>query len=242
MALSSSANLLADLSPIAQLPAGHLPERTARLLVGLWLYGASIALMVEGALGSAPWDVLHLGASEHLPAGGLGTTVVATSVVVLLAWIPLRQMPGLGTILNAALVGPFADLGLAVLPTPDHLVAQVGYLIGGIVSCSFATALYVGAQLGPGPRDGLMTGLARSTGWSVRSVRTGIELAVLSTGVLLGGIAGLGTIGFALAVGPLTQHFLRFLVVPLDGGADARLTSTPRAASLPDGLPVTGGR
>ena len=206
---------LANLGPLAQLSAGRLPERLLRLLAGLMLYGLSVALMVEGSLGASPWDVFHLGASRHLPLG-LGATMVLVSLLVLLAWIPLRQMPGLGTIANSALVGPFADLGLAGLPTPDALAWQLAYLLAGIGLCGLATAIYIGAQLGPGPRDGLMTGLARRTGWSLRRVRTGIELGVLATGAWLGGTIGLGTVAFALAVGPVAQRALPHFVVRLD--------------------------
>ena len=215
---TTPAHGLANLGPLAQLSAGRLPARLLRLLVGLFLYGLSVALMVRGALGASPWDVFHLGAARHLPLG-LGTTMVLVSLLVLLAWIPLRQWPGLGTIANSALVGPFADLGLAWLPSPGALPAQLAFLAGGIVLCGLATATYVGAQLGPGPRDGLMTGLARRTGWSLRAVRTGIEVTVLAAGAALGGTLGLGTVAFALAVGPITQALLPHLVVRLDGGA-----------------------
>ncbi|MBO9718165.1 MAG: hypothetical protein J7507_15525 [Pseudoxanthomonas sp.] len=206
---------LANLGPLAQLKAGRLPERVLRLLAGLWIYGLAIALMVEGAVGAAPWDVFHLGVSLHLPVS-FGTVMVLAAVAVLLAWIPLRQMPGLGTIANTLLLGPFADIEMAWLPTPAGLPMQWAYLAMGVVLCAIATALYVGAQLGPGPRDGLMTGLARRTGWSLRTVRTGIEVTVLVVGVLLGGPLGLGTLLFAFGVGPLTQFFLRWLVVPLE--------------------------
>lgn len=206
---------LANLGPVDQLRAGRLPERVLRLLLGLWLYGVAIALMIEGALGASPWDVFHLGVARHAPLS-LGVVMVITAVVVLLAWIPLRQMPGLGTVANTLLLGPFADLNLMLIGTPDSLVVRGLYLLAGVVACAFATALYVGAQLGPGPRDGLMTGLARRTGWSIRGVRTAIEITVLAIGVLLGGTVGVGTVVFALGVGPLTQFFLRYLVIRLD--------------------------
>lgn len=209
---------LANLGPLAQLRAGRLFERTLRLLVGLWLYGVAIALMIEGALGASPWDVFHLGLARHLPVS-FGTVMILAAAVVLLAWIPLRQMPGVGTLANALLLGPFADLALAAIATPDSLPLRAAYLCGGVLLCAFATALYVGAQLGPGPRDGLMTGFARRSGWSIRRVRTLIEVGVLLIGVLLGGTAGLGTLLFAFGVGPLTQFFLRGLVVRLE---DAR--------------------
>jgi uncharacterized membrane protein YczE len=206
--------VLANLGPLAQLRAGRLPERVLRLLLGLWLYGLSVALMIRGAIGASPWDVFHMGVAEHLPLS-VGTVMVITAVAVLLAWIPLRQMPGLGTLANTLLLGPFADLNLAWLVPPGSLPLQVAYMLAGVVTCALATALYVGAQLGPGPRDGVMTGLARRTGWSIRQVRTWIELVVLAAGYVLGGTVGLGTVVFALGVGPLTQFFLRYLVVRL---------------------------
>jgi uncharacterized membrane protein YczE len=206
---------LANLGPLAQLRAGRLPERMLRLLVGLWLYGVAIALMIEGTLGASPWDVFHLGVARHLPVS-FGVVMILAAAVVLLAWIPLRQMPGLGTVANALLLGPFADLALAMIGTPEALPLRAAYLAGGVVLCAFATALYVGAQLGPGPRDGLMTGFARRTGYSIRSVRTVIEISVLAIGVVLGGTAGVGTVLFALGVGPLTQFFLRYLVVRVE--------------------------
>jgi uncharacterized membrane protein YczE len=206
---------LANLGPLAQLKAGRMPERLLRLLLGLWLYGLSIALMIEGTVGAAPWDVFHQGASLHLPLS-FGVVMILASVLVLLAWIPLRQMPGLGTVANTLLIGPFADLNLALLDTPDNLVLRCAFMLAGVVVCAFATGLYIGAQLGPGPRDGLMTGLARRTGWTIRRVRTCIEIAVLAAGVLLGGVFGVGTIVFALGVGPVTQFFLHRLVVRLD--------------------------
>ena len=205
---------LANLGPLDQLKAGRLPQRTLRLVLGLWVYGLSIALMIQGALGASPWDVFHLGVARHLPLS-LGTVMIFTAAIVLLGWIPLRQMPGLGTLANTLLLGPFADLNLAWLGTPGSLLMQAIYMFGGVVACAFATALYVGAQLGPGPRDGLMTGLARRTGWSIRRVRTTIELSVLAAGIMLGGTVGFGTVLFALGVGPVTQFFLRYLIVPL---------------------------
>ena len=145
-----------------------------------------------------------------------GVVMILAAAGVLLAWIPLKQMPGLGTLANAALLGPFADIALALIDTPQTLPLRGAYLFGGVMLCAFATALYVGAQLGPGPRDGLMTGFARRSGWSIRKVRTIIEVTVLVIGVLLGGVVGLGTVLFALGVGPLTQFFLRWLVVRVE--------------------------
>lgn len=208
---------LSNLGPYAQLRAGQLPKRLARLTLGLWLYGVSVALMIRAAVGASPWDVFHLGAAQHLPLT-LGGTMVLASLVVLVAWIPLRQMPGLGTAANALLLGPFADLSLRMVAAPGSVALQVLFMIAGVVLCGLATAMYVGAQLGPGPRDGLMTGLARRTGLSIRFVRTVIEASVLVAGAWLGGPLGLGTVVFALAVGPLTQRFLPLFTIRLDAG------------------------
>lgn len=205
-------SVLVDLGPVAQLRAGRLARRLPQLYVGLFLYGVSLALMVRGALGLAPWDVLHSGFIRHVPMT-LGQAVVLFSFVVLVLWIPLREMPGLGTISNAVVVGLSADATLAVLERPDAMLARVGLMVGGVVLCGFASALYIGAQLGRGPRDGLMTGLSRRTGWSLRLVRTGLEVAVVAIGLLLGGVLGVGTVAYALAIGPLTQLMLPWLTV-----------------------------
>jgi len=218
---------LANLGPLSQLKAGRLPERLLRLLVGLWLYGLAIALMIKGAVGSSPWDLFHQGVSRHLPVS-FGVIMIGTAVLVLLAWIPLRQRPGLGTLANTLLLGPLADLNLALLATPDSLPLRCAYMIAGVVVCAFASALYIGAQLGPGPRDGLMTGLARRTGGSIRTIRTLIEITVLVIGVSLGGRFGFGTIVFALGMGPLTQFFLSYLVVRLDVPAEGAATDVAR--------------
>ncbi|MGA8846654.1 MAG: hypothetical protein WB471_08605 [Nocardioides sp.] len=203
---------LLDLGPIAQLTAGRLPRRLAQLMIGLVLYGASLAMMVRGNLGLAPWDVLHSGLIQHVPLS-LGQAVVVMSFVVLLLWLPLREMPGVGTIANAVVVGFAADGTLAVLDQPTALWAEVVLMIGGVALCGFATALYIGAQLGRGPRDGLMTGLHRRTGLSIRLVRTGIEVSVVLIGLVLGGALGLGTVIFALTIGPIAQALMpRFLV------------------------------
>ena len=207
---------LQNLGPLAQLRAGRMPERLLRLGIGLWLYGLSVALMIRGAIGASPWDVFHQGMALHVPIS-FGVVMILVSVAVLLAWIPLRQMPGLGTLANTLLIGPFADLNLALIATPENLALRLVFMLAGVLVCAFATGLYIGAQLGPGPRDGLMTGLARRTGRSIRLVRTLIEISVLLAGVLLGGVFGIGTIVFALGVGPVTQFFLRRLVVRLEG-------------------------
>jgi len=205
---------LANLSPAEQLRAGRLGRRLPQLAAGLVLYGVSMAMMVRSGLGLDPWDVLHYGVATWLPLT-FGGVVIATGVAVLLLWIPLRQMPGLGTVANAVVIGLATDAALALLVTSEGLAVRSAMLAGGIVLNGLATALYIGAQLGPGPRDGLMTGLVRRTGWSVRVVRTSIELGVVATGWLLGGVVGIGTIAYALAIGPLVQMMLPRLVVEL---------------------------
>lgn len=204
--------VLTDLGPLQQLRAGQLLRRLPQLYVGLFLYGVSLAMMVRGALGLAPWDVLHSGFIRHVPMT-LGQAVVLFSFVVLVLWVPLREMPGLGTISNALVVGFSADATLAVLTQPDALAARIALMVGGVALCGLASALYIGAQLGRGPRDGLMTGLSRRTGLSLRLVRTGLEVAVVVIGLLLGGKLGVGTVAYALAIGPLTQLMLPWLTV-----------------------------
>jgi uncharacterized membrane protein YczE len=215
IAAQPSPVVLVDLGPIAQLRAGRLARRIPQLVVGLLLYGASLALMVRGGIGLAPWDVLHSGLIQHVPIT-LGQAVVVMSFVVLLLWIPLREMPGIGTIANALLVGLSADATLWLLEPAASLPGRAALMLGGVLLCGFASALYIGAQLGRGPRDGLMTGLSRRTGVSLRLVRTGLEVAVVVLGLLLGGAIGLGTVVFALAIGPLTQAMLPMFLVRVD--------------------------
>ncbi|GAA1988083.1 YczE/YyaS/YitT family protein [Kitasatospora viridis] len=186
----------------------ELPRRLPQLLAGLLLYGASMAVLYRAGLGQAPWSVLNQGVADLLHLD-LGATVLAVGLLVLLLWIPLRQRPGIGTIGNVLLLGVAMDGTLALLPTPAGLPARAGLLVAGLLLNGMATGLYIGAGLGAGPRDGLMTGLHRRTGRSLRLLRTGIELTVLATGILLGGTAGLGTVAYALTVGPLAQFFLR---------------------------------
>ncbi len=205
---------IANLGPLAQLRAGRLARRVPQLIVGLVAYGVSLAMMVVGAVGLAPWDVLHSGLTRYLPLT-LGQTVVLISFVVLLLWIPLKEQPGIGTIANAVLVGLSADAALAVLPTAEHLWARVALMVGGVLLCGVASALYIGSQFGRGPRDGLMTGLMRRTGLSLRLVRTGLEGTVVVLGFALGGVVGLGTLLYAVTIGPLTQGLLPFVVVEL---------------------------
>jgi hypothetical protein len=190
-----------------------MTRRLLQLLVGLAMYGVSLAMFIRAGLGLDPWDVFHQGLAGK--AGlSIGTVVVAVSFLVLLLWIPLRQRPGIGTLCNAVLVGVFADIGLALIPAFSHLGGQIGMLAGAVVLNGIASACYIGARLGPGARDGLMTGLARRTGWSVRTSRTGIEVVVLGAGWLLGGSIGVGTVVYALAIGPLVQLLLPRFTVP----------------------------
>lgn len=182
--------------------------RGAALLIGLCGYGLSMAMMVRAGLGLDPWDVFHQGLSGHTGLT-IGQASAAAGVVVLLAWIPLRNRPGIGTVANVVVIAVTVDLGLAVLPTPAAMPVRIAMLLGAVVLNAFSTALYVGAGLGPGPRDGLMTGLVARTGLSVRLVRTVIEAAVLIAGWVLGGTVGVGTVVYALGIGPLVQLFLR---------------------------------
>ena len=205
---------LALLNPIQQLKAGQLPRRLVQLYLGLTLYGASMGLMIQGNLGLDPWDVLHSGITKHLDVS-FGTVVIAMSFVVLLAWIPLRQWPGLGTISNAIVIGLVTDLTLSTVDRPDALWLRIVFMASGIVVNALAGALYIGAQFGPGPRDGLMTGLVRRTGLSVRLVRTTLEVTVLAVGWLLGGVVGFGTVAYALAIGPLVHFLLPIFTVRL---------------------------
>lgn len=190
-----------------------MTRRIGQLLVGLFLYGFGIALMVRGAIGVAPWDVLSQGIALQtgLPFG-LVTNIVGG--VVLLLWIPIRQRPGIGTVLNVLLVGPSAQVGLWVIPEVDDLFSRVVLFAGGLAMVALATGLYIGARFGPGPRDGLMTGIHRKYGWKIWIVRTGLEVTVLTIGWLLGGNVGIGTLAFALLIGPMVGITMPLLLVP----------------------------
>ena len=219
---------LAHLGPIAQLKAGRLTRRLTQLTVGLVLYGVTLAMLIRATLGNAPWDVLHQGMAIHLPIS-IGTAVIVMSLVVLLLWIPLRELPGLGTIANSIVVGLFADLALSLLAAPEEMWQRIALMVGGVVLNALATALYIGSQFGPGPRDGLMTGLHRRTGVSIRLVRTGIEVLVVAVGWLLGGLVGVGTVVYALAIGPLVQLMLPYCIVQLpDPGSRTQPASPQR--------------
>lgn len=195
-------------------PASDLRVRLPRLVLGLVLCGTGIAFMVAADLGLAPWSVLDQGISDRtgLP---IGTVSILVGAVVLSLWIPLRERPGIGTVLNIVLIGITIDLVLLVVDTPDSVALQVVYLAVGVLLWGPGSGYYIGAGLGPGPRDGLMTGLAAGGVGSIRLVRTGLELAALVTGWLLGGSVGLGTLVFAVTIGPNVQLFLHRLAVDL---------------------------
>ncbi len=197
--------------------------RLFQLVVGLVLFGISLAMLVMADLGLAPWDVLHQGIATTVDIS-LGWIVVATSFAVLLIWIPLRQRPGVGTVANAILVGSVFEVSIGLIGDPDSLPARWALLAGGIALNAMATGMYVGAGLGPGPRDGLMTGFA-ARGHSIRTVRTGIEGAVLVLGWLLGGSVGLGTVLFAVAIGPLVHLALPIFTIADSAPSEVGTTS-----------------
>ncbi|GAA1903584.1 YczE/YyaS/YitT family protein [Lapillicoccus jejuensis] len=206
-----------ELTPLTtrqQLTAGRLGRRLPQLVVGLAVYGISMAMMVRADLGLAPWDVLHVGLESRLPLT-FGQVTMVVGAVVLLLWWPLRQWPGLGTVSNVVVIGLMSDAALSVLTTPGSLVGRLVLLLAGIVLNGVAGGLYIGSQFGAGPRDGLMTGLARRTPWSLRLVRTVIEVAVLGVGWLLGGTVGIGTVAYALLIGPVVQLVLPWVTVSL---------------------------
>jgi uncharacterized membrane protein YczE len=185
---------------------GETLRRLPQVLFGLIIFGVGIALMVVADLGLAPWDVLHQGISERTGVG-IGTVIIAVGVLVLVGFIPLRERVGLGTLLNAIVIGLAANAALAVLDEPDALPVRIAAMVGGPVIIAIGSGLYIGAGLGPGPRDGLMTGIARR-GIPVWRARTVIEITVLASGVALGGTVGLGTIWFAVGIGPMIGWFL----------------------------------
>jgi len=189
-----------------------MPRRLLQLHAGLLLYGFSMALQIRATLGLGPWDVFHEGVAK-LTGLSFGTVVIVTSVFVLLLWIPLRQMPGIGTLSNVIVVGLAADAGLALIPEGGSLSVRTTMLTAAVFLNAVAGAAYLGARLGPGARDGLMTGLVRRTGGSVAKIRTGIELSVMAIGFALGGTVGLGTILYAVSIGPLLQALMPSFMV-----------------------------
>lgn len=186
-------------------------RRLSQLYSGLVLYGISDAMLLLAGLGVDPWDVLHQGLSRRLGLG-VGTWVIVVGFLVMLLWIPLRQRPGIGTLSNVVVVGLVIDVVLATVPAPHPLAARVALMASAVVLNGIATGAYIGAGLGPGPRDGLMTGLA-GRGHSIRLVRTSIELSVLLGGWLLGGTVGIGTVVYAVGIGPLAHVFIPRLAI-----------------------------
>lgn len=190
-----------------------MARRIGQLIIGLFLYGIGIALMIRGGVGVAPWDVLGQGVSlQSGLAFGLVTNLIGAAV--LLAWIPIRQKPGIGTIVNVLLIGPSAQVGLWAIPVLDDLLPRIAVFLLGLLTVAIATGLYIGARMGPGPRDGLMTGIHRRWGWPIWVARTAVEVTVLTIGWLLGGNVGLGTLAFALLIGPMVHRTIPWLMVP----------------------------
>jgi uncharacterized membrane protein YczE len=219
-----------------------LARRLLQLYIGLLVYGLAGALQVRSGLGLDPWDVFHQGIANHVGLQ-IGTVLILVGAAVLLLWIPLHQRPGLGTISNVVLVGVAMNLSLDWLPTPSVWEARVAYMVVGVVLTGLATGMYIGANFGAGPRDGLMTGLSRVTGRSIRVSRTAIEVTVLAIGWLLGGTVGIGTVVFALAIGPLAQIFLPIFalkpaVVPADESVVIVVAGEPGGEPVDRGLEV----
>ena len=198
----------------------HMTRRLIQLFLGLALYGISLGLMVRANFGLDPWDVFHQGLSQRIGLS-LGMMVNLVGAAVLLLWIPIRQRPGIGTIANVFLIGTFADISLWLIPPIGSLPLTIAMLVFGVLLNGVATGAYIGAGLGPGPRDGLMTGLVKRTGGSVRVIRTSIEVAVLAAGWLLGGTVGLGTVIYAIAIGPIVHRMLPVFAIPDDQDAAA---------------------
>ncbi|SOE10566.1 Uncharacterized membrane protein YczE [Streptomyces sp. 2323.1] len=227
--------------PLTCLPLGEQPQRRLpQLFLGLTLYGFSLSLMVRASLGVNPWSVLYEGL-EHRTALSFGTISAVLGVLVLLLWIPLKQRPTFGTVANIVVLAYSSDLGLALLPQHLGLPARAGLLVGGVLLNGLSVAVYVGARFGPGPRDGLMTGASTATGRSLRLVRTLVELTVLAVGWLLGGTVGVGTVLYALAVGPLTQFFLPWFVYRSGTGSGVRASEGADAEAGPPHRPQPQG-
>jgi uncharacterized membrane protein YczE len=221
---------------------GRATARGGALLLGLIGYGFSMAVMVRAGLGLDPWDVFHQGLARRTPMT-IGIASAVVGVAVLLVWIPLRNRPGIGTIANVIVIAVTVDASLAILPTPTWLPLRVAMMVGAVVLNAISTVLYIGAGLGPGPRDGLMTGLVVRTGLSVRIVRTSIEAVVLAIGWLLGGTVGVGTVVYAFGIGPLVQLFIRITpkrVLAHSGWASVTSRSPERRVDAADVDDVIG--
>ncbi|MEU6466700.1 hypothetical protein [Streptomyces sp. NPDC046976] len=211
---------------------GHIGRRLVQLYVGLTLYGASSALLVTSGLGLEPWGVLHQGLARRTGLS-IGEVAIVVGAAVLLLWIPLRLRPGLGTVSNVFLIGLALDGTLALLPPAHSLLVRVPLMLAGVLLNGAATGLYISARFGPGPRDGLMTGLHQRTGRSIRLMRTLIEVTVVATGFALGGTIGVGTVLYALSIGPLAQFFLRVFALPSASSSSTIVAErTPRGAIL----------
>ncbi|MFJ2815606.1 YitT family protein [Streptomyces sp. NPDC091279] len=211
----------------------RLGRRSIQLYTGLALYGASSGLLVEAGLGLEPWNVLHQGLAARTGLT-IGVVSIVVGAAVLLLWIPLRQRPGLGTVSNVFVVGLAMDGTLALVPDTRALAVRIPLMLAGVVLNGLATGLYISARFGAGPRDGLMTGLHRATGRSLRLLRTAIELTVVAGGFALGGTVGIGTVLYALAIGPLAQFFLRmFDATPAPERGTIVAAGSPRGAILP---------
>lgn len=182
--------------------------RLPGLVVGLLVFGAGVALMAAAGVGLGPWEVLHQGISIHTGIP-LGTVSILLGIPILLLWIPLGEYPGVGTVLNVLLIGTATNVVLPALPHPTDLPVQLAMMLAGVVVIGLGSGLYLGARLGPGPRDGLMTGIHGRFGWSVRRARTAVEVVALLVGFALGGTVGIGTVVFAFGIGPIVQVFLR---------------------------------
>jgi uncharacterized membrane protein YczE len=198
-------------SSVPPMATDRFVERITRCVIGLAFFGVGISLLIDARIGVPPWDVFHQGMAARTDRS-IGTVIIATGAVLMLLWIPLRQRPGIGTVLNAIEIGLVANVVLAVLPEPESLVVRVPMMLGGIVVTAIGSAMYIGSGLGPGPRDGLMTGLA-ARGMQLRVARTGIELIALAVGWALGGQVGIGTVAFAVLIGPIVQVLLPRLVM-----------------------------
>jgi uncharacterized membrane protein YczE len=182
-------------------------RRLPKLTVGLIVFGLGIALMAQAGLGLGPWEVFHQGISRHTGLE-LGTVSIILGVPILAAWWPLGERPGIGTVINIVLIGVATNVALQALPAPTDVAAQLAMMLAGVVTIGIASGIYLATDLGAGPRDGLMTGLHHRFGWSIRRARTALELSVLLAGFLMGGTVGLGTVVFALGIGPIVQWAL----------------------------------
>lgn len=199
-------------------------QRITQLLIGLFIFGIGVAFLIRSSMGAGSWDVLTQGISRHLPLS-FGTLTVIMSGIVLLLWIPLRQKPGLGTVLNALVIGPAADVGLLIIPQADPLVFRILYIALGIGMIGLGTGLYIGSRFGPGPRDGLMTGLNRLTGKPIWVVRAALELSVVALGWMLGGTVGIGTVAAAILIGPACQFFMQIFHIALSSDSKPNIVA-----------------